>query len=116
MLDADAPPRIPGGDAMIRSPLGSRLALLAFLAACIAGRPAQAQLPLSPRLPAPIAIYSHLPAYGSFSSSAPLNESLALRQVDDLVRLKRAGLRVDYDLMDVAWFAPAGSYVNGPTS
>lgn len=102
---------------MIRSSIGSCPVLVALLAVCLGAAPARAQRPASlPQLSQPILIYSHLPQNSDFSGSVPLNETLALRQVDDLQRLKKAGLRFDYDLMDATWFAPAGSYRTGPTS
>jgi len=89
----------------------------AFLAACLAASPVFAQHPAaSPQLPAPIAVYTHLPASAEKTGAAPLSETLALRQLDDLIRLKNAGMRIDYDLVDATWFAPAGSYRTGPTS
>ncbi len=96
--------------------VGTSLVLPAFLAACMAGASASAQhQTASSELLAPIVVYSHLSPTGEFSDASTLNETLALRQIDDLVRLKQAGLRFDYDLMDATWFAAAGSYHTGPT-
>jgi hypothetical protein len=117
MLNVNGLASIPGGIAMSRCPQGKALVFMVFLAACLAAATADAQRPAdSSQLRVPISVYSHLPASAEKTGVAPLNETLALRQLDDLVRLKNAGIRIDYDLVDATWFAPAGSYYTGPTS
>ena len=33
-----------------------------------------------------------------------------MRELDELLRLKKAGVRFDYYMMDAFWFAPDGGY------
>ena len=57
----------------------------------------------SPELTAPIAVYLHEPA----SAEPALSEDRALHDLDQLARLKKSGLRVDYDLLDASVLAPS---------
>lgn len=94
---------------------------MALLAACGVAVPvAHAQRkPAGPEagLPAPIAIYTHANdthASGpDADTTAPLDEALALRELDQLARLKRSGLRIDYDLLDAYAIAPDGLHAFG---
>jgi hypothetical protein len=60
-------------------------------------------------LSAPIAVYSHDPSSNP-ASAAPVDEKQAMRDLDELVRLKAAGFRTEFDLMETSWFAPASGY------
>jgi hypothetical protein len=66
--------------------------------------------PLPPALRAPISVYNNWSSYDELSDNIPLTETLAMRELDELLRLKRAGVRFDYYMMDAFWFAPDGGY------
>lgn len=66
--------------------------------------------PLPPALAAPISVYNNWSSYDELSDNIPLTETLAMRELDELLRLKRAGVRFDYYMMDAFWFAPDGGY------
>lgn len=71
-----------------------------LLAACaVAALAAHAQRN-APELSAPIAVYFDGPDSSALSATYPLSEALALRDLNQLARLKESGLRVDYDLLD----------------
>lgn len=86
--------------------------LAAMLATCWAlalAAPAQDE-PTPPAPAAPISVYNNWSSYDELSDNIPLTESLAMRELDELLRLKRAGVRFDYYMMDAFWFAPDGGY------
>lgn len=64
----------------------------------------------SPTLPAPISVYDNWSTYDELSDHVPLTQDLAMRELDQMLRLKKAGIRFDYYAMDAFWFAPDGSY------
>jgi len=66
--------------------------------------------PPPPALQAPISVYNNWSSYDELSDNIPLTEKLAMRDLDELLRLKRAGVRFDYYMMDAFWFAPDGAY------
>jgi hypothetical protein len=66
--------------------------------------------PPPPALQAPISVYNNWSAYDELSDNIPLTETLAMRELDELLRLKKAGVRFDYYMMDAFWFAPDGAY------
>jgi hypothetical protein len=74
--------------------------------------PLRAQSPgaLHPLLPAPIWVYNDWSAYDELSDEVPLTEDLAMRELAEILRLRQAGVRIDYYMMDAFWFAPAGAY------
>jgi hypothetical protein len=87
-------------------------ALSAALAASLlpaASAHAQAE-PRPPALAAPISVYNNWSSYDELSDNIPLTETLAMRELDELLRLKRAGVRFDYYMMDAFWFDPDGGY------
>jgi hypothetical protein len=87
--------------------------LLAALLLCLphAG-PADAQdaTPIKRLLAAPIWVYNNWSAYDELSDEVPLNEQLAMRELDEMVRLRKAGVRFDYYMMDAFWYDPDGGY------
>ncbi len=100
------------GKAMIRRWRRPFAVVVASLAAGVANAPA-ARAPRDAHLPdlrEPIAIYSQAAISVQGPAAIPANEELALRELDELVRLKKAGMRFDYDLMDASWFEPDGAY------
>lgn len=64
----------------------------------------------SPGFLDPVSIYINWASYDLLSDNVPLTETLALAQLDHLLRLKRAGVRFDYYVMDAYWFDPDGGY------
>jgi len=58
----------------------------------------------------PVVIYNNWSAYDELSDNVELTEELAMRQLDELLRLRGHGIRFDYYLMDAFWFAPDGGY------
>ena len=66
--------------------------------------------PTPPALSGPISVYNNWSSYDELSDNIPLTETLAMRELDELLRLKRAGVRFDYYMMDAFWFAPDGGY------
>ena len=58
----------------------------------------------------PIAVYNNWSAYDELSDNIELTESLAMRELDQIVRLRRAGVRIDYYVMDAFWYSTNGGY------
>lgn len=50
------------------------------------------------------------PLFGGVQDDTRLNEALALRELGEIVRLKRHGVRFDYYMMNAFWFDPDGAY------
>lgn len=65
---------------------------------------------MPPGFSEPTSIYINWASYDLLSDAVPLTEELALAQLDHLLRLRRAGVRMDYYLMDCFWFDPDGAY------
>ncbi len=63
-----------------------------------------------PFLTAPIWVYNNWSAYDELSDDVPLTETLAMRELDEVRRLRRLGVRVDYYMMDAFWYDPDGGY------
>ncbi len=63
-----------------------------------------------PLLRDPIWVYNNWSSYDELSDNIPLTEDLAMRELNELVRLKRLGVHFDYYMMDAFWFAPDGGY------
>jgi hypothetical protein len=58
----------------------------------------------------PLVIYNNWAAYDELSDAKQLTEELAMRQLDELLRLRAQGVRFDAYVMDAYWFAPDGGY------
>ena len=86
--------------------------MCAFFACAFTAAPAaRAQTEPPPaELQAPISVYNNWSSYDELSDNIPLTEKLAMRELDELLRLKKAGVRFDYYTMDAFWFAPDGGY------
>jgi hypothetical protein len=63
-----------------------------------------------PLLPAPIWVYNNWSAYDELSDHVPLTEELAMRELDQVLRLRKLGVRLDYYMMDAFWYDPDGGY------
>ncbi len=58
----------------------------------------------------PLGIYLNWSAYDELSDAVPLDQDLAMHQFDHLLRLRRAGVRIDAYVMDCFWYDPDGAY------
>lgn len=58
----------------------------------------------------PIIIYNNWSAYDELSDNIPLTEELAMKELNEIVRLKKSGVQVDYYVMDAFWFEKSGGY------
>jgi len=76
-------------------------------AAAIVWDPARLGEPL---LREPIWVYNDWSAYDELSDNIPLTETLAMKELNELVRLREGGVHFDYYMMDAFWFAPDGAY------
>jgi hypothetical protein len=64
----------------------------------------------APLLRDPIWVYNDWSAYDELSDNIPLTEALAMKELNQIVRLRKLGVHFDYYLMDAFWFAPDGGY------
>ncbi len=58
----------------------------------------------------PVFIYNNWSSYDELSDNIPLTETLALRELDEIIRLKKSGVHFDYYVMDAFWFSREGGY------
>src|ERR1700677_3098407 len=103
------------GKAMMRRSIAPHvLRIAASMAACAAiAIAARAQTePPPPALQTPISVYNNWSSYDELSDNIPLTETLAMRELDELLRLRKAGVRFDYYMMDAFWFSTDGGYRN----
>jgi hypothetical protein len=63
-----------------------------------------------PFLRDPIFVYNNWSSYDELSDNVRLTEQLAMKQLDEILRLRRLGVKTDYYVMDAFWFAEEGSY------
>jgi hypothetical protein len=64
----------------------------------------------APLLRDPIFVYNDWSAYDELSDNIPLTEQLAMKELDEILRLRKSGVRFDYYMMDAFWFDPDGGY------
>jgi hypothetical protein len=64
----------------------------------------------TPLLRDPIFVYNDWSAYDELSDNIPLTEALATKELDEILRLRKFGVRFDYYMMDAFWFDPDGGY------
>lgn len=64
----------------------------------------------TPLLRDPIWVYNNWSSYDELSDNIPLTEALAMRELDELLRLRKDGVHFDYYMMDAFWFDPDGGY------
>jgi hypothetical protein len=65
---------------------------------------------ISTGLAEPVAVYNDWSAYDELSDNIPLTEELAMQLLDEVIRLKKDGVRIDYYVMDAFWFDVDGGY------
>src|SRR5947208_5266940 len=53
-----------------------------------------------PFVPDPIFVYNNWSAYDELSDNVPLTEQLAMKELDEILRLRHFGVRFDYYMMD----------------
>lgn len=58
----------------------------------------------------PILIYNNWSSYDELSDKVPQTEQLAMRELDQVLRLRRHGIRFDAYVMDAFWYAKDGGY------
>jgi hypothetical protein len=58
----------------------------------------------------PVAVYNNWSAYDELSDNIELTEQLAMKELCEILRLRRAGVRIDYYVMDAFWYSPGGGY------
>ncbi len=63
-----------------------------------------------PLLHDPIWVYNDWSAYDELSDNINLTEKLAMRELDEILRLRKSGVHFDYYMMDAFWFAKDGGY------
>ena len=83
-----------------------RAILASTFFACIFAMPAWSRAQTEPppaELQAPISVYNNWSSYDELSDNVRLTETLAMRELDELIRF-------DYYTMDAFWFAPDGGY------
>jgi len=88
------------------------LAWLGWLASFAVAVPGSAQqtTPRRPFLAGPIWVYNNWSSYDELSDTVPLTEAGAMREVGNVLRLRRHGVRIDYFVMDAFWYDPDGGY------
>src|SRR5690242_13329472 len=87
--------------------LGFCVALASLLLLPIASAQAQRMRPF---LAAPIWVYNDWSAYDELSDEVSLNETLAMRELAEILRLREAGVHFDYYMMDAFWYDAEGGY------
>lgn len=58
----------------------------------------------------PMVVYNNWSAYDELSDTIPLTEELCMTMLDEVIRLKNAGVKIDTYLMDAFWFDVDGGY------
>ena len=58
----------------------------------------------------PVFIYNNWSAYDELSDNKPQTEELAMRELNEIIRLKKLGVQFDYYVMDAFWFDLWGGY------
>src|ERR1700730_4855375 len=104
---------------------GWRNLLLSLVVCAAAAGPCSGQNSSAPTIPAKIAtwdpgklgetllrdpvwVYNNWSSYDELSDNIPLTEELAMKELDELIRLQKVGAHFDYYMMDAFWFAPDG--------
>jgi hypothetical protein len=64
----------------------------------------------SPTIPDPISVYDNWSVYDELSDNVPLTQALTMKELDEVLRLRKSGARFDYYVMDAFWFDPNGGY------
>lgn len=87
-----------------------RRILLTALLVSIGLAPCMADSPVATGLKRPMVVYNNWSAYDELSDTIPQTSALCMRMLDEVLRLKQAGVQVDCYLMDAFWFDVDGGY------
>ena len=60
--------------------------------------------------PKPVFVYNNWCAYDELSDNVAQTEMLSMRELDEIIRLKKNGVQLDYYVMDAFWFDKRGGY------
>ena len=52
----------------------------------------------------PVFVYNDWSAYDELSDNVVQTEELAMRELNEILRLKKSGVQIDYYVMDAFWF------------
>ena len=63
-----------------------------------------------PLLHDPMWVYNNWSSYDELSDNIALTEELAMKELGEIIRLRRFGVHFDYYMMDAFWFAQDGGY------
>ncbi len=85
-------------------------ALLALSLGAAAPLRAQSGGAQRPFLSGPIWVYNNWSSYDELSDDVALTEAAAMREVGQVLRLRRLGVHIDYYVMDAFWYDPNGGY------
>jgi hypothetical protein len=58
----------------------------------------------------PVFVYNNWSAYDELSDKVVQTEALAMRELGEVLRLRKSGVRIDYYVMDAFWFDKHGGY------
>ena len=58
----------------------------------------------------PVFVYNNWSAYDELSDKVVQTEALAMRELGEILRLRRSGVRIDYYVMDAFWFDKQRGY------
>jgi len=58
----------------------------------------------------PVFVYNNWSAYDELSDKVVQTEELAMRELNEILRLRKSGVRIDYYVMDAFWFDKMGGY------
>ena len=84
--------------------------LLTALLVSIGFGACRAASPVATGLKRPLVVYNNWSAYDELSDTIPQTSALCMRMLDEVLRLKQAGVQVDCYLMDAFWFDVDGGY------
>jgi hypothetical protein len=56
-----------------------------------------------PTLRDPVSVYNNWSSYDELSDNIPLTQDLAMRELNEVIRLRKLGVRFDYYMMDAFW-------------
>jgi hypothetical protein len=58
----------------------------------------------------PVFVYNNWSAYDELSDKVVQTEELAMRELGEILRLRKSGVQIDYYVMDAFWFDKMGGY------
>jgi hypothetical protein len=85
-----------------------KLGAAGVLGTVVAGRAFGAVGTAGPRKP--VFVYNNWSAYDELSDKVVQTEALAMRELGEILRLRKSGVEIDYYVMDAFWFDKYGGY------